>query len=597
MGPVAMALSREMQMAVHRGVLFGLGGLAGIALWALGENWNSPALPPAAYLALLSFVSVYCGVALALAGPVATSRALGGALLSALPVTALVGLAGRRFAIATDLLDDPVMLAVVAILVLFSTPFLSVWLQDRRQWLQYGALFDAVWTMTARYIIAWIFVAVFWLVALLSDALLQLVDINVIDRIISTNWARFGLTGAVLGLALAVVHEYRNILSPYPILRLVRLLVPAVLAVVAVFLAAVPFRGLTQLFGEFSAAGPLMGAAIAAITLISTALDRSDDQAIATRGIRAATRILALLLPLLAGLAVWAVALRVGQYGWTPDRVLAGIVSLFLLVYGLGYGGAVLARAGWAGRIRTVNVAMALTVIAVAILWMTPVLNVYRISTASQISRFISGDITIGQLALWQMAHDWGRAGQAGIETLAALGEGPDGAELASRIAVVKSQPTQYQFEREIERGTAPDRAARLANLLAVRPQGVTLTADMFTDLPSFRLDQWLQGCQRGLADGRPGCVLIRGRFLPVAANGLQGMVLYLDADGRARVNYLRLRDGGAPVVRDAYDPVADQWPTLPGNAIAEALDGRFEVRPSGGEALHLGGAVLVPEN
>ena len=592
-----MALSRELRIAAQRAALALLGAGAALGLWLLTDIWAEPGLPPALYLALFTFLAVQSSVALALAGPIPIPRALTGALVSALPITALVSLAGQRNTVATDLLDDPVMLTVAAMLVLFSTPFLSVWIVERRNWRRYEALFETAWTITMRYAVAWGFVAVFWLVAYLSNELLALVDIDIVDLVLRTDWVRFALTGAVLGLGLAVVYELRETVSPFLFLRLLRLLVPVVLAVVTVFLVAAPLRGLSRLFGEFSSAGLLMGAAIVSITLISTALDRSRAEEVSTPGLRAATRMLALILPLLTGLAVWAVALRVRQYGWTPDRVLAAGVALFLLAYGIGYCGAVLGRRGWTGRIRAVNVAMALAVIGASALWMTPLLNAYRIATASQIGRFESGRATLDQLPLWELAHDWGKAGQAGLARLEAMTGHPDHAELVQRIATVRTRANPFQYEQAIAGRSAPHRAVELAALMAVRPEGAALAPEVFADLPSFRLDQWLEGCQRPLPDGRPGCVLVRGAFAPVGAAELQGIVLHLDAAGGARANFLLLREGAPPVVREVYDPVGDTWPVLPAEVVTEALEGGFEIRPSGGNALWIGGAVLEPGN
>ncbi len=366
-----MALSQEMQVARHRLVLASLGAVAALALWGLGDNWDDPGLPPPLYLALFTFVATFFSVALALAGPVSVPRALRGALLIGVPVTGLVCLAGLRHVVATDLLDQPEMLSVIVVLVFFSTPFLLVRLETPEQWRNYGALFDAAWTMTVRYFVGYVFVGVFWLVVFSSNALLELVGIDLIDRLLAADWAPFVLSGAVLGLGLAVVYELRRMISPFLILRLLRLLVPVVLAVLVVFLAAVPFRGLSGLFGELSAAATLMGTAIVAITLISTALDRDDTRAVSTRGIRVATRVLALLLPFLALLAVWAVVLRVRQYGWTPDRVLAATTAGFVLAYGVGYAGAVLRGQAWAARVRNVNVLVALAVIGLSALWLT----------------------------------------------------------------------------------------------------------------------------------------------------------------------------------------------------------------------------------
>lgn len=592
-----MALSRDIQTTLHRLVMIVLGAAAAFALWALTENWKDPAIAPSLYLALLSFVSVYSIVALALAGPVPILRALYGALILAVPMTVLMVLAGQRHVNATDLLDDPPMLGVAVLLLLFATPFLSVWLQDRTRWDQYATLFDTAWTMAVRCFAAWVFVIVFWMVAFLSNVLLGLVDVNLVEQIFETDWVRFGLTGAVLGLGLAVVYEIRETVSPYLILRLLRLLVPLVLVVVTVFLLALPFRGINHLFGDFSGAGILMGAAIVSITLISAALDQSNDAAVSTRGIRTATRALAILLPFLTVLAAWAVVLRVQQYGWTPDRVLAACMAVFLVAYGIGYCAVAVLRRSWMDRIRRVNVIMALAVIGMTVLWLTPVLNPYRIATSSQVARFERGDITLDELALWSMANDWGKAGKAGLTRLETMTSRADYDELVAQINMVRTLLNPFQFERAVADRNAPDQAVQLAKLMVVRPEGPLLTADIFADLPPYRLTQWLEGCQRKLPDGRAGCVMIRGQFTPAADARAQGIVVYLTDSGRAQANFVMLRDDAAIVVRDVFDPVADTWPRFGEDIIAQALDGQFDIRPSNAKALHIGGLVLIPGN
>jgi len=74
-------------------------------------------------------------------------------------------------------------------------------------------------------------------------------------------------------------------------------------------------------------------------------------------------------------------------------------------------------------------------------------------------------------------------------------------------------------------------------------------------------------------------------------------LLLYVDADGAAVVNHLLLGEGGRIALREVYDPVADRWPRLPAGAVAQVLDGDYDIRPAGVQALHLGGAVLVPAN
>ncbi len=589
-----MDIRTDAQIAAHRLVMASLAALAGLALWALVEQWDNPALPAAAYLAAFTFTASFSTMALALAGPVSVRAALSGALAPAILLTALVSLAGARYAVATSFLDDPVMLSVAGILVLFATPFLLVWMTERAEWASYARLFDAAWRMVVRYTVALAFVAVFWLLAFLGNALLKLVDVTVIDVVLRTDWARYMASGAILGLGLAVVHELRETLSPYLLLRLLRLLVPAVLAIVGVFLLAIPLRGFGQLFGEFSAAGTLMAVAIAAITLVSAALDRDDSAAVRTRGLRLATRALALILPLLAVLAVWAVLLRVRQYGLTPDRILALAVSAFLLAYGACYCGAALLGKGWMARIRKVNVGMALLVLLVGALWMTPVLNVYRLSAQSQLARYESGAASLDQLALWQMAHEWGKAGQAALVQLEAMRERPDHADLVARIEMVRSEPNPFQLERLVQQGKAPNRAAELLDLMPVRPAGATMTLGRFLEVPDYGLDAWLQACNRALPDGRAGCVLVQGGFAPVVAEEDQAVVIYLDGDGQSRADHVVWLEEGASISTMVQSGTGD-WPALPDTAIADALDGRFDIRPSGQKALVLEGLELVP--
>lgn len=572
-----------------------LGAVAALALWALGDNWRNSSVSPMLYLSLFTLISVQSLVALALAGPLSVARALAGALLLSLPVTGLACLAGMRHASPLDLLDDPVMLSVAAILVLFATPFLTVALQDRRSWADYALLFDAAWTMVLRYGLALIFVGVFWLIVFLSTSLLRLVDITLVERWTASTAARFAVSGWVLGLGLAVMHELRATVSPHLGLRLLRLLVPIMLVVVALFLTALPLRGLSYLFGEFSSAGTLIATAILAITLISAALERDDEAAVRHRGLRAATRALALLVPLLAGLAVWAVLLRVGQYGWTPDRVLAACVAWFLLTYGVGYAAAVLGRWGWARRIRAVNVIMALAVIAVAVLWMTPLLDVYRISTNSQIARFTQGNANLDQLALWQLEHDWGSAGQAGLRRLEALETHPEYDELIARIETLRQQTTPFQFEQAILNRAAPERAARLARLMAVRPGSDRLDPDLIVDMSPWRMKQWLEGCTRKLPDGRAACVMVRGPFLPSQPEEGQGIVLYLDAAGAVQADFVVLTNTENATLRVLHDLRREAWPVLDAAALTAALSGDFTIRPTGANALFLNGAVLAP--
>ena len=107
-------------------------------------------------------------------------------------------------------------------------------------------------------------------------------------------------------------------------------------------------------------------------------------------------------------------------------------------VLGLGYGGlyalAVLRGAGWMGRIRQANVWMALVLLAVSALWLSPVLNAEAISARSLEARYLSGAVPAERLDVDALA-DWGRAGAAARARLEELAREPGQEALAARLA------------------------------------------------------------------------------------------------------------------------------------------------------------------
>ena len=78
----------------------------------------------------------------------------------------------------------------------------------------YPALFLESWGVVVRYGAAWVFTGLFWLVIFLSDQLLQIVGVTVIEWILDFEPAPFLLTGLSFGVAIAVVDELSDYVSP-----------------------------------------------------------------------------------------------------------------------------------------------------------------------------------------------------------------------------------------------------------------------------------------------------------------------------------------------------------------------------------------------
>ncbi|MEC7259101.1 MAG: hypothetical protein VXW58_14915, partial [Pseudomonadota bacterium] len=245
-------------------------------------------------------------------------------------------------------------------------------------------------------------------------------------------------------------------------------------------------------------------------------------------------------------------------------------------------------------RLRAANVYLAIATVAVASVMMTPLLNPYRIATASQIARFQAGAVDPDALPLWEMAHDWGHAGQAGLVRLETDTTASEVAGLHERIALARAAPSLGSYRAEESRQRLPERMAQLAQLMPVRPASASAPR-VFAETTGYRLQTWEEGCNRRLPDGRPGCVLIFGDFLPDGAPGGQAVLLYRLGDGGVWGGFATLRDGAIQVVQPLIDPRTGETPDLRVEDIARALDGDFDIRPSPARVLWLGEVPIGP--
>jgi hypothetical protein len=498
-----MGQAMDRQMTARAG-LAAAGGVAGLSLYLISELAAAQVLAGRPLLAVAGFAGSFFAALLAMSGPIALRRAALGAGGIALAVMALLVVASLGFVRAEDVLDSAHVVLGAVILTLVPVPF---WIAAQGPgWRDYGVLFAQSWGIVVRMVAAFAFTGLVWAVIFLSDALLQVVGLDLIDRVINLGPMPWLITGGVLGLALAVVQEMADYVSPYLLLRLLRLLLPVVAVVVAVFLVALPLRGISGLFGSFSFALTILAMAGAVATLITTAVDQDDSQAAQGAGVVRLAQAMALMLPVLAGLGAWAVWLRVADHGWTPSRVFAAEVAALALGYGLLYALAVLRGAGWRARVRDANVTMALALLALAALAMTPVLSAERLSVGSLMARLEDGRLAPEQLEV-ALLDRWGRPGAEARALLEARAAEP-GQEALARVLAQAGQARE---------GADPaDLLADLAAVMPLQPPGAAATRDLYlATLDSYRLGELLDSCKRQMPGGGAGCVMVVADLAP----------------------------------------------------------------------------------
>jgi hypothetical protein len=509
-----------------------VGAAVGALVWAVFEASDAGWIGDRPALVLLSLVLSAGAATLAMSGPIPFRVALPRALGLGAVTAALVWLGGLRHA-------DGIVgsgLSVLAALVVATLPVPFLLVTARGDWRDYPALFSESWAIVVRLVAAGAFVGIVWGVVFLSDQVLEIVGLTLISDLLEYWIVGAVMTGMVFGLGMAVVHEQAETLSPYPVLRLFRLLLPVVLTVMLVFLVALPFRGLNGLFNGLSPALLLLTMIAGGVSLTSITVAQTDAEATQSRMLGHAAKGMALILPAMAALAAYAVWQRVGQHGWTPERIFAALVCALALGYGLAYAQAVLRGAGWQERIRQANIAMALLAIFLAALWLTPLLNAERLSAQDQLARLDAGKTAVAELDV-EAIRRWGFPGQEVLELLAERAKEPGQEALAARLAGAD------------EPGASAMAAAELSALMPVQPATATGTrATLLAGADDYLLRDWAGVCGADQG-GRPGCLMTVADLLP-ARPGEEAILLLVRDDNYFEVLGLYLDDAGRLATR-----------------------------------------------
>lgn len=343
--------------------------------------------------------------------------------------------------------------------------------------LSYPLAHDHAWTNAVLWCLSWAFVGVVMLLSFLLAALFDLIGIDLLSDLLREEWFWRPLVGLAFGLGLALLREQRRIVG---LLQNVAMLVLGVLAPVlavglGLFLIALPFTGLQPLWEATKSTTPiLLACAVGALLLVNAVIGNGGDDAPRNRVLRWAALVLAVAILPLVGIAAVATGLRIGQYGFTPER-LWGLTFVFIAsVVAVAYLVSVIrGRGGWAERVRPANLHLAMIVCGVALLLATPLVSFNAISTRDQVARLESGKVSPDKFDWAALAFDFGEPGRKALERLKASSN-----QAIRRIAAdVQRKERRWDVPTE-----AVDPEPKLANLdgrLVVAPRKVALPVEL----------------------------------------------------------------------------------------------------------------------
>lgn len=301
------------------------------------------------------------------------------------------------------------------------TPFIQARDSAHRWRLDYSALYRHGWNNGMLLFMAFVMLGVFWLLIWLWAGLFSMLGVDQFKRLFSSSgfvWVASAMVvaaGLRIGLERGqVIDALRNVLH-----AMCRFLLPLTVVILLLFVIFLPYTGLAPLWATRHATPILLVLVFAHIALVNGVVQDGLHAAPYPRPLRLLADASSLCLPLLAGLALHALWLRIDQYGLTPDRVLAALLALVALLHGLALVRAVLRRdSAWLSGLRQSNPPLALFAAGLLVLMHVPALSPLQLSATSQYQRLVSDQVPVEQTDLGALRFQLGEPGRRHLHAL-----------------------------------------------------------------------------------------------------------------------------------------------------------------------------------
>lgn len=264
---------------------------------------------------------------------------------------------------------------------------------------------------------------------------------------------------------------------------LLRILLPILALATLLFVVTALVRGPQNIdVGSWSLAGPMIWAVAIAVLLISAvAGDEGEPQ---HPILRWALRLQSVILPLLAGLAVWALWVRIAEYGISVRRFHAGIIVCFALAYAVIYAVSAFVPKGLA-FLRQMNIVLAGAMFLTAIVIQLPMVNPWQMTADSVYNRIKSGKTKAAEIDFAYLQFELGKPGHNLLNRLEADTSLDDHELILAQIERVRFSVSKWDYSRggsdDLREATV--RTAIEDGSLALLPEGTIIPDGLYSFL------------------------------------------------------------------------------------------------------------------
>ncbi|MFQ6312179.1 DUF4153 domain-containing protein [Lysobacter capsici] len=382
--------------------------------------------------------------------------------------------------------------ASLAIALFIALPYLQCRLDSGRWRASYDQLFEHGWQNALTLLLTAVFVGICWAVLGLCAVLFKLIGIQFFADLFTMRSFIHLASGIMIGLGVLVGRTQQR---PVQVARQILFaifkgLLPLVAVIAILFVISLPFTGLDALWRTRSATLILMCLIAVMVLFVNAVYQDGSGEPPYPRWLRRVVEAALLILPIYAMLGLYALALRIGQYGWTAERLWAVIASVVLTAYAFGYAWAALRpRLGWLHGLMRVNVIVSLVAMAFAVAANSLVLDPHRLTVNDQLARLREGRTPAEKFDLSHLRFQNGRRGYEALQSLRSDPKFAGDKQSAKLERVLKMKtPWEYRMDDRVQ-AQADTVAAALRHIQiapgADQPDTVWLQALIAQRLPT----------------------------------------------------------------------------------------------------------------
>jgi hypothetical protein len=340
----------------------------------------------------------------------------------------------------------------------------------------YNGYFEQAWKVLIQALLSLLFLGVVWLVLWMGASLFGVLGLTLLRSVLGEPWFFLPVSCFALATGMhitdvkpSVIRNIRTLL-----LTLFAWLLPLATLFVAGFLAVLPWTGFELLWATGHATWILLGTVLLLILLINAAYQNGlPDQALSAL-VRTSARVAALCLLPVVLIAMYALGLRVADYGWTNDRLVAAIGVGLSLSYAVGYAWAA-TRQDWLGPVARVNIFNAFLFLAVLLVVHSPLGDVRRLSVNHQMARLNTGKVSAQDFDYRYLKFQTDRYGREALAQLSKRTEGPEAEVIREKATEAMDLEHEWSDGPKLVQKTAEQMRADLH----VWPQGAALPDDL----------------------------------------------------------------------------------------------------------------------